>query len=75
MANTGKDTNRAQFFLLFQPQPHLDGKHVVFGRMAAEGLDALKKGLAALKRIERVGSTSGKTSEDVRIAECKATPI
>ena len=62
MANTGKDTNRAQFFLLFRPQPHLDGKHVVFGRVVG--------GLSTLDAVEAVGSTSGSTSLPVDITAC-----
>lgn len=42
MAHRGLDTGGSQFFVCHAPQPHLDGKHTVFGRVI-EGLDVLDK--------------------------------
>eukprot|EP01064_Diplonema_japonicum_P016596 TRINITY_DN245_c0_g1_i10.p2 TRINITY_DN245_c0_g1~~TRINITY_DN245_c0_g1_i10.p2 ORF type:complete len:105 (+),score=32.51 TRINITY_DN245_c0_g1_i10:290-604(+) len=62
MANAGPGTNGSQFFLCTAATPWLDGKHVVFGSVV-EGLDVVKT-------VESVGSQSGKTSKDVKIADC-----
>lgn len=42
MAHAGKDTGGSQFFLVRAPQPHLDGKHTVFGKIVS-GIDIIDK--------------------------------
>lgn len=62
MANAGANTNGSQFFICTADTPHLNGKHVVFGSVV-EGIDVVKK-------MEGVGSESGKPSKPVLIANC-----
>jgi peptidylprolyl isomerase len=62
MANSGAHTNGSQFFICTVKTTWLDGKHVVFGRVL-EGMDVVKT-------IERYGSSSGATSQEIIVSNC-----
>jgi peptidyl-prolyl isomerase D len=55
MANAGPNTNGSQFFITTVPTPHLDGKHVVFGRV--------RSNRALIRRIEDIPTSAGDKRE------------
>jgi cyclophilin family peptidyl-prolyl cis-trans isomerase len=62
MANSGPNTGASQFFITFEKQPHLNGKHVVFGEVLS--------GKPTLDRIMSLGSPGGPTKSPIKIVDC-----
>jgi len=69
MANSGPNTNGAQFFITTVKTPWLDNKHVVFGRV--DDQDSFN----VVKRIEALGSSSGTPSKTVTITDSRVIQL
>ena len=63
MCNSGKNSNTSQFYFTTAPQPKLDGKHVVIGRVV-EGMEVLMRANA------EAGTKDGEPAVSVVVAEC-----
>jgi cyclophilin family peptidyl-prolyl cis-trans isomerase len=64
---TSPNTNGCQFFIITAKTgtPHLNGKHVVFGRVT-DGMDVVTK----IENTRTMSNPEGKPAQDVVIAQC-----
>ncbi|MGI8383797.1 MULTISPECIES: peptidylprolyl isomerase [Robertmurraya] len=58
MAHAGKDTGGSQFFIVHEPQPHLNGVHTVFGKVTS--------GMSTVKAMR-----NGDTMKEVRVFDAE----
>ena len=82
MANSGRDTNRSQWFISFNAAHHLDGAHTVFGKVVG-GLYVLKKmedeaemgHPLTVERVEVLVNPIRQIRETMSAANAKPIPI
>jgi len=68
-ANAGPGTDGSQFFLTFAPEPHLDGKHTVYGEV--------KDGMKVVEALDACGGDmeTGKSTEPLQIDSAWVTVV
>lgn len=66
MVNTGPNTNGSQFFIICEPSPQLDEKHVVFGKVIS--------GLNLVRTLENIETENNKPKKSCIIEDCGEIP-
>lgn len=62
MANSGPNTNGCQFFICASRSEHLDGKHVVFGKVI--------EGFSVVDAINEVPVRDSAPTKEVKVTQC-----
>ena len=71
MAHAGRNTGGSQFYICYQPQPHLDGQHTVFGKVV-KGMDVADK--ISQVQTHNVGPYQNVPTKPVVILSAKVLP-
>ena len=58
MVNTGPNTNGSQIFIICEPSPQLDEKHVVFGKVIS--------GLNLVRTLENIETENNKPKKVIK---------
>ena len=62
MVSAGVDTNASQFVVTTKAMPHLNGRHVAFGKVI--------EGMEVINEMTKIFSVKGKPLAEVKVVDC-----